>query len=460
MEQGFNGVLVLDEEDFLTQLLERRLREEVKGKNPSRQVGKSAIASTPPVVIREEKKVQGVVKKPAVAVAPKEKAAKRSGVPKIGKTIKKNEDEDVEDKKKQSAEQDSPFADDIIKLYLKEIGGIPLMTKEEEFKTAVRYRETGDPAARTRLIEGNLRLVIKIAKKYMYFGMPFLDLIEEGNLGLFIAIEKFEPEKGFKLSTYATWWIRQAITRALAVKSRIVRLPVHRVDEILKMIRVTRELTNEQGGRPDLKEVAERMGESVERVEYLRSISKIPYSLDRPIDESDEDGYVFGDTVEDERPNAEERVISEKADSEVERLLKLISPQERYILLLRFGMTYDLTMEDIKAVLGIDERKMYEIENRVAKRMQPPEGVLYDRAACGEWIERVQLDDLDAEETFVFCYRFGRWEGYRATLEEIGDTLGVTRERIRQIEAKALEKLRNKVDIDELQCERNRLLAE
>ncbi|KKU89899.1 MAG: RNA polymerase sigma factor [Candidatus Wolfebacteria bacterium GW2011_GWA2_47_9b] len=430
MEQGFNGVLVLDEEDFLTQLLERRLREEGKGKNPSRQVGKSAIASTPPVVIREEKKVQGVVKKPAVAVAPKEKAAKRSGVPKIGKTIKKNEDEDVEDKKKQSAEQDSPFADDIIKLYLKEIGGIPLMTKEEEFKTAVRYRETGDPVARTRLIEGNLRLVIKM------------------------------PEKGFKLSTYATWWIRQAITRALAVKSRIVRLPVHRVDEILKMIRVTRELTNEQGGRPDLKEVAERMGESVERVEYLRSISKIPYSLDRPIDESDEDGYVFGDTVEDERPNAEERVISEKADSEVERLLKLISPQERYILLLRFGMTYDLTMEDIKAVLGIDERKMYEIENRVAKRMQPPEGVLYDRAACGEWIERVQLDDLDAEETFVFCYRFGRWEGYRATLEEIGDTLGVTRERIRQIEAKALEKLRNKVDIDELQCERNRLLAE
>lgn len=448
MDHEYDGILVLDEEDLLMRLLENKLQQEKRGGCQPRPMMRPSVTKAPLTSIPEEKNVQSVKKGSTAVPSPKKgKEVKKSSVPKVGKTVINVSEKD--DEEKESAGGDNPFADDAVKSYLKEIGKIGLLTKEEEFELATRYRETGDAAARKRLIEGNLRLVVKIAKKYMYFGMTFLDLIQEGNLGLFLAIEKFEPEKGFKLSTYATWWIRQSITRALAVKSRAVRLPVHRVDEILKMIRVTRELTNEQKRKPTVEEIAERMEVTEERVAHLLMIAKVPYSLDRPIDEADDDGYMFGDMVEDTRPNAEDVVIANKAAPEVERLLEMLNPQERYILLLRFGMTYSLTPADIEAVLGITEKQMQVMESAIAEKMVPPEGVLYDRAACGEWTERVKLDPLDGDETFVFCYRFGRWEEYRATLDEIGKTIGVTRERIRQIEKKALGKLKRRIRDEE-----------
>lgn len=353
-----------------------------------------------------------------------------------------------EDEEQEQGRGDSPFADSAVKAYLREIGKIPLLTRKEEFEFATRYRETGDVEARRRLIEGNLRWVVKIAKKYMYFGMAFLDLIEEGNLGLFKAVEMFEPERGFKLSTYATWWIRQAITRSLANKSRVVRLPTHRIDDILKMIRVTRELTNEQGERPTIEDVALRMGATVKHAEMLKTISKMPYSLDRPIND-DDDGYEFGDMVEDPRPNAEEIVIANKAVPEVERLLELLNPRERYVLLLRFGMTYNLTPGDIEAVLGLTKEQMQMVEKRIVEKLVPPEDVLYDRAACSEWVDQVKLNIFDSEEAFVFGYRFGRWENDKATLDDISSTLGVVRERVRQIEEKALRKLKRRIRDEE-----------
>lgn len=439
------GLLVLDEEDDLLQLmrkLESRSGVCTSPKKPPVVHARGAIAAQPKVNAPEKKNHSVAKEKAATPV--KRGEVKKTTSPKVAHSKKVDEEDEAE-----VNEGGGLFADDAVKSYLKEIGKLKLLTKDEELEVATRYRQTKDVAARKRLIEGNLRLVVNIAKKYMYFGMPFLDLIQEGNLGLFVAIDRFEPEKGFKLSTYATWWIRQAVTRALAVKSRTVRLPVHRVDDILKMVRVIRELTNEQGGKPKREEVAERMGVSVERVDQLQAISKMPYSLDRPVDEADEDGYLFGDMVEDTRPNAEEIVTAKKAAPEVERLLELLNPQERYIVLLRFGMTYSLTSEDIEAVLGLTEKQIQIMEGKVAEKMIPPEGVLYDRGACGDWIERVKLDPLDRMETFVFCYRFGRWEEYRATLDEVGTTLGVTRERIRQIEKKALGKLRRRIKDEE-----------
>lgn len=443
MNSEFEGVLVLDEDDGLVQMIQK-----LASQKEIRPVKEKPTAVRPRTVsVPEKKKPPEREEKPA---APIREEKPKTMTPKKKRPVKeKKAVEDDAEEEKEVSRGDNPFGEDAVRSYLKEMAKFKLLTADEEFAIATRYRTTGDAEARELMIKGNLRLVVNIAKKYMYFGMPFLDLIQEGNLGLFLAVDRFEPEKRCKFSTYATWWVRQSITRALAVKSRTVRLPVHRVDEILKMIRVIRSLTNELKRKPMVEEIAERMGLPVERVELLRSISKLPYSLDRPLNEEDDDGYVFGDMVEDTRPNAEEVVTTNKAAPEVERLLESVNPQERYILLLRFGMTYDLTAQDIKTVLGLTEDKMRMMESKIAEKMTPPEGVLYDRAACGDWIERVKLDALDSDETFVFCYRFGRWEEYRATLDEIGKTLGVTRERIRQVEKKALEKMRRRVRDEE-----------
>ncbi|NLO90053.1 MAG: RNA polymerase sigma factor RpoD [Clostridia bacterium] len=261
--------------------------------------------------------------------------------------------------------------DDPVRMYLKEIGRVPLLTAEEEIELAKRI-EQGDEEAKRRLAEANLRLVVSIAKRYVGRGMLFLDLIQEGNLGLMKAVEKFDYRKGYKFSTYATWWIRQAITRAIADQARTIRIPVHMVETINKLIRVSRQLLQEYGREPTPEEIAEKMGISEERVREIQKIAQEPISLETPIGE-EEDSHL-GDFIEDE---------------------DALAPAE--------AASYMLLREQLEGV----------------------------------------LDSLTPREEKVLRLRFGLDDGRSRTLEEVGKEFGVTRERIRQIEAKALRKLRH-----------------
>ena len=261
--------------------------------------------------------------------------------------------------------------EDPVRMYLKEIGKVPLLTAEEEVELARRMAD-GDESAKKRLAEANLRLVVSIAKRYVGRGMLFLDLIQEGNLGLIKAVEKFDYEKGFKFSTYATWWIRQAITRAIADQARTIRIPVHMVETINKVSRVSRQLLQELGREPQPEEIAEAMEIPVERVREIMKISQDPVSLETPIGE-EEDSHL-GDFIQDEN-------VAVPADAATQTVLK-------------------------------------------------------------EQLEEV-LETLTEREQKVLKLRFGLEDGRARTLEEVGKEFDVTRERIRQIEAKALRKLRH-----------------
>lgn len=260
---------------------------------------------------------------------------------------------------------------DPVRMYLKEIGRISLLSSEEELELSVRIAN-GDEAAKNILAESNLRLVVSIAKRYVGRGLLFLDLIQEGNIGLMKAVEKFDYGKGYKFSTYATWWIRQAITRALADQARTIRVPVHMVETINKMARVQRQMTLELNREPSEEELAEKMGITVDKVREVMKISQDPVSLDTPIGE--EDDSHLGDFIKDERS---------------------MSPEEY--------ATNEILKEEIKNVL-------------------------------------MTLQDREQE---VLELRFGLVDGTSHTLEEVGKKFNVTRERIRQIEAKALRKLRH-----------------
>jgi RNA polymerase primary sigma factor len=270
-----------------------------------------------------------------------------------------------------TAVPDGIAIDDPVRMYLKEIGRVPLLTAQEEVELAKRI-EQGDEEAKKRLAEANLRLVVSIAKRYVGRGMLFLDLIQEGNLGLLKAVEKFDYRKGYKFSTYATWWIRQAITRAIADQARTIRIPVHMVETINKLIRVQRQLLQELGREPTPEEIAQRMGITVERVREIQKVAQEPVSLETPIGE-EEDSHL-GDFIEDEDAPA---------------------PAE--------AAGYQLLKEQLEEV----------------------------------------LDTLTNREEKVLRLRFGLSDGRARTLEEVGQVFGVTRERIRQIEAKALRKLRH-----------------
>jgi len=261
--------------------------------------------------------------------------------------------------------------DDPVRMYLKEIGRIPLLSPEEEVELA-KQMEKGDAAAKRRLIEANLRLVVSIAKRYVGRGMLFLDLIQEGNLGLIKAVEKFDYRKGYKFSTYATWWIRQAITRAIADQARTIRIPVHMVETINKLIRVSRQLLQELGREPTPEEVAREMDISEDKVREIMKIAQEPVSLETPIGE-EEDSHL-GDFIEDQEAQA---------------------PAEE--------ASFTLLREQLNEV----------------------------------------LHTLTEREQRVLRLRFGLDDGQARTLEEVGQKFGVTRERIRQIEAKTLRKLRH-----------------
>ncbi|PKR85099.1 RNA polymerase sigma factor RpoD [Heyndrickxia camelliae] len=260
---------------------------------------------------------------------------------------------------------------DPVRMYLKEIGRVDLLSADEEIELAKRI-EQGDEEAKRRLAEANLRLVVSIAKRYVGRGMLFLDLIQEGNMGLIKAVEKFDYDKGFKFSTYATWWIRQAITRAIADQARTIRIPVHMVETINKLIRVQRQLLQDLGREPSPEEIAEEMDLTPEKVREILKIAQEPVSLETPIGE--EDDSHLGDFIEDQDAT---------------------SPSEH--------AAYELLKEQLEDV----------------------------------------LDTLTDREENVLRLRFGLDDGRTRTLEEVGKVFGVTRERIRQIEAKALRKLRH-----------------
>ncbi|SPX04876.1 RNA polymerase sigma factor RpoD [Enterococcus faecium] len=260
---------------------------------------------------------------------------------------------------------------DPVRMYLKEIGRVSLLTAEEEVALALKIEE-GDQEAKQRLAEANLRLVVSIAKRYVGRGMQFLDLIQEGNMGLMKAVEKFDYRKGFKFSTYATWWIRQAITRAIADQARTIRIPVHMVETINKLIRIQRQLLQDLGREPTPEEIGAEMDLPTEKVREILKIAQEPVSLETPIGE--EDDSHLGDFIEDQEAT---------------------SPAEH--------AAYELLKEQLEDV----------------------------------------LDTLTDREENVLRLRFGLDDGRTRTLEEVGKVFGVTRERIRQIEAKALRKLRH-----------------
>lgn len=282
-----------------------------------------------------------------------------------------DDEDEVEVEKIDLSVPDGVSIEDPVRMYLKEIGKVPLLSAEEEIELAKRM-ELGDQEAKKRLAEANLRLVVSIAKRYVGRGMLFLDLIQEGNLGLIKAVEKFDYRKGYKFSTYATWWIRQAITRAIADQARTIRIPVHMVETINKLIRVSRQLLQELGREPTPEEIAEEMKMPVERVREILKISQEPVSLETPIGE-EEDSHL-GDFIKDDN-------VPVPADA----------------------ATFTLLKEQLEEVLGT----------------------------------------LTEREQKVLTLRFGLEDGRARTLEEVGKEFNVTRERIRQIEAKALRKLRH-----------------
>ena len=292
-----------------------------------------------------------------------------------------NEEELSDEELAITAENVDAFADDSVRLYLREIGKIPLLTPEEEADLAQRIVK-GDKKAKDKMVESNMRLVVSIAKRYGGRGLDFLDLIQEGNTGLLRAVEKFDPEKGFKFSTYATWWVRQAITRAIADQARTIRIPVHMVETINKVLRTTRKLTTDLNREPTTEEIAAELHMEPDKVDYVMRIKQDIASLDASVGrDGDDEDSVLGDFVEDE-----ERISPE--DSAANQILK----------------------EQLSEIIS----------------------TLTDR------------------EQKIIRLRFGIGGGRPHTLEEVGAEFDVTRERIRQIEAKALSKLRKNKDTKKL----------
>ena len=262
--------------------------------------------------------------------------------------------------------------DDPVRMYLKDIGKVPLLTAEEEVELAKRIQE-GDVEAKKRLEMANLRLVVSIAKRYVGRGMQFLDLIQEGNLGLIKAAEKFDYEKGFKFSTYATWWIRQAITRAIADQARTIRVPVHMVENINKLVRAKRELVQSLGREPSPEEIAEYMDVTVERVNEIQKISQEPVSLETPVGE--EDDSHLGDFVQDDHMPVPEDVATQEAlKQQIAEALSTLSDRERKVLELRFGLIdgRTRTLEEVGKEFSVTRERIRQIEAKALRKLRQP----------------------------------------------------------------------------------------
>ena len=267
------------------------------------------------------------------------------------------------------------LSDDPVKQYLREIGSYALLTAEEEVELAQRV-ENGDPAAKRRLTEANLRLVVSIAKRYVGRGLSFLDLIQEGNLGLIKAVDKFDHEKGYKFSTYATWWIRQAITRSIADQSRTIRIPVHMSEVINKTYRVSRNLTQELGREPTEQELADAMDMPIEKVREVLKVSADPISLDTPIGE--EDDSHLGDFIKDENMMGPEEATSYRMlQEQIEKLLDTLTDRERRVLKLRFGLVDGRcqTLEEVGAEFGVTRERIRQIEAKALRKLRHPNKV-------------------------------------------------------------------------------------
>ncbi|HSX28570.1 MAG TPA: RNA polymerase sigma factor RpoD [Candidatus Saccharimonadales bacterium] len=289
------------------------------------------------------------------------------------------EDDELADEAAAAVHNFDEVSDDSVRLYLREIGKIPLLTPDQELALAQRVK-AGEKEAKDQMAEANMRLVVSIAKRYSGRGLDFLDLIQEGNTGLLRAVEKFDPDKGFKFSTYATWWIRQAITRAIADQARTIRIPVHMVETINKLLRTQRRMTQELNREPTIEELAKEMEMEPEKVEYVMKIKQDITSLDASVRDDDDDSVLGDFVVDEEAENPEEAATSQLLKEQVKKILGTLTEREQKILKMRFG-----------------------------------------------------LDD-----------------GKSHTLEEVGQEFNVTRERIRQIEAKALSKLRKHKDVKKL----------
>lgn len=262
--------------------------------------------------------------------------------------------------------------DDPVRMYLKEIGKVPLLTPEEEVDLAQRI-EVGDINARRKLIEANLRLVVSIAKKYVGRGLSFLDLIQEGNMGLIRAVEKFDYKKGYKFSTYATWWIRQAITRAIADQARTIRIPVHMVETINKLIKISRQLLQELGREPSIEEIASGMEMPPEKVSEIIKISQEPLSLETPVGE-EEDSHL-GDFIEDRDALAPTDAASfTMLREQLDEVLETLTPREQRVLKLRFGLDdgRTRTLEEVGQVFGVTRERIRQIEAKALRKLKYP----------------------------------------------------------------------------------------
>ena len=267
---------------------------------------------------------------------------------------------------------DGVAIDDPVKVYLKEIGRVPLLTPDEEVDLAVRI-SNGDEAAKKRLSEANLRLVVSIAKRYLGRGMQFLDLIQEGNLGLIKAVEKFDYTKGFKFSTYATWWIRQAITRAIADQARTIRIPVHMVETINKLVRIQRQLLQELGREPTPEEIGEEMGLTAERVREIQKISQEPVSLETPIGE--EEDSQLGDFIEDDAAVVPPDAASfSMLQEQLAKVLEGLAERERKVISLRFGLEdgHPRTLEEVGREFGVTRERIRQIESKTLAKLRHP----------------------------------------------------------------------------------------
>ena len=262
--------------------------------------------------------------------------------------------------------------DDPVRLYLKEIGKVPLLTPDKERQLAERMA-VGDDSAATELVEANLRLVVSIAKRYVGRGMFFLDLIQEGNLGLMKAVDKFDYTKGYKFSTYATWWIRQAITRAIADQARTIRIPVHMVETIHKVSRYSRQMLQELGREATAEEIGEKMGMSAERVREIMKIAQDPVSLETPIGE-EEDSHLGDFIPDDDTPSPAEATSTNILREELERQLHTLTPREEHVIKLRFGL-YDgrnRTLEEVGKEFDITRERIRQIEAKALRKLRHP----------------------------------------------------------------------------------------